>query len=67
MLVLERKLGQKIKIGDDVTVVVLAVSSGQIKIGIEAPRSVTVNRSEIYSKMPSHLIDHSCESGEVDR
>lgn len=66
MLVLERQLGQKIKIGDDVTVVILAASGGQIKFGIEAPRSITVNRSEIYCKRPSHLNEHSCGSGEID-
>ena len=57
MLVLERHLDQTIKIGDDVTLVVLAINGAQIKFGIEAPRSVAVNRSEIQDKIQSHLKD----------
>ena len=57
MLVLERQLGQKIIIGDDVTIEILAHTGSQIKLGIEAPRSVPVNRSEIHRKIIDQRID----------
>lgn len=48
MLVLTRKKGQSIHIGDDIRVVVLDVSGDTIRLGIEAPRAVSVHRSEVY-------------------
>lgn len=51
MLVLGRKIGEKIKIGDDITISVLKHNSDHIRIGIEAPRNVPVHREEIYQKI----------------
>lgn len=51
MLVLTRKLGEDIRIGDDITVKVLEVRSGQVKLGITAPRKVAVHRAEIYDRV----------------
>jgi carbon storage regulator len=48
MLALTRKVGESIVIGDDIEVTVLAVHGDQIKIGIDAPRSVPIHRKEIY-------------------
>jgi carbon storage regulator len=48
MLVLTRKLNQEIIIGDDIRITVVAVGSDQVKLGITAPRSIPVHRSEIY-------------------
>jgi carbon storage regulator len=48
MLVLTRKLNQEIIIGDDIKITVVAVGSDQVKLGITAPRSIPVHRSEIY-------------------
>lgn len=48
MLILTRKLGETITIGDDVTVTVLEIKGGQIKLGVEAPRSLPVHRGEVY-------------------
>ncbi|MGH2356139.1 MAG: carbon storage regulator CsrA [Chloroflexota bacterium] len=47
MLVLSRKLDQRIRIGDDVEVVVLSIEGDQVKLGIQAPRQVLVLRSEL--------------------
>ena len=47
MLVLTRKPGQRLMIGDDVVVTVLSVRNGQVRIGIEAPRSVSIRREEL--------------------
>lgn len=48
MLVLTRKVNQSIIIGDDIEVVVLEVRGEQVRLGIKAPRTVTVHRREIY-------------------
>ena len=47
MLVLTRRLGEQIVVGDDVVVTVVAVGPGRIRLGIEAPRSTPVQRREI--------------------
>ena len=51
MLVLTRKLGENIRIGDSVKITVLEVRSGQVKLGIEAPPEVKVHREEIYTRI----------------
>jgi len=51
MLVLTRKLGQSIKIGDEVEVVVLEVRGEQVRIGIRAPKNVSVHRKEVYDQI----------------
>lgn len=51
MLVLSRRLGENIRIGDDIKVVVLDVKGGQVKLGIDAPQSVQVHRQEIYERI----------------
>jgi carbon storage regulator len=47
MLILTRKAGETIRIGDDITVTVLGVQQGQVRIGIAAPKQVAVDREEI--------------------
>ena len=51
MLVLSRKLNQSIMIGDDVRIVVVAVDRDTVKLGIEAPRTIPVHRSEVYEEI----------------
>lgn len=51
MLVLTRRLDQQIIINDNIVVKILAVTNKQVRIGIEAPRDVTVHREEIYNKL----------------
>jgi carbon storage regulator len=48
MLVLSRKIGESIHIGDDIVIVISQVSGGHVRLGIEAPRSVNVCREEIW-------------------
>ena len=51
MLILTRKLGETLIIGDDIKVSVLGVKGGQVRIGIEAPDNVSIHREEIYEKI----------------
>ena len=51
MLILTRRAGETLMIGDDVTVTVLGVKGGQIRIGVNAPREVAVHREEIYERI----------------
>ncbi|TCP57839.1 carbon storage regulator CsrA [Tumebacillus sp. BK434] len=51
MLVLSRKAGESIRIGDDVTVTVLEVKGDQIRLGIEAPKQIKVHRQEVYAEI----------------
>jgi carbon storage regulator len=51
MLILTRRVGETLMIGDDVSITVLGVRSGQIRIGIDAPKEIPVHREEIYKKI----------------
>jgi carbon storage regulator len=51
MLILTRRVGEALKIGDDVTITVLSVRGHQVRIGIDAPKDVGVHREEIYAKI----------------
>ena len=51
MLILTRKLGEKINIGDDITVTLLEIKGAQAKLGIDAPKSIGIHRNEIYEKI----------------
>jgi carbon storage regulator len=61
MLVLTRKMGEVVKIGRDVEVFVVGVSSGRVKLGFRAPREVPIQRGEI-----AHNVETSVETPESD-
>ncbi|HQT92128.1 MAG TPA: carbon storage regulator CsrA [Candidatus Kryptobacter bacterium] len=64
MLVLTRKLGEVIKIGDKIKVVVVSVEGGSVKLGIEAPDEIPVHREEVYEKIAS---ENRVASAQIDK
>ena len=53
MLILTRRVGESVVIGEDVTVTVLGVKGNQVRIGINAPKTVSVHREEIFDRIKS--------------
>jgi len=57
MLILSRKIEEEIKIGDSITIKILGIHEGQVRIGIDAPKDIKVYRSEIYQQIQNENID----------
>jgi carbon storage regulator len=64
MLILTRRVGETVMIGDDVTVTVLGVKGNQVRVGINAPKNVAVHREEIYERIKRE--QQSDATGHVD-
>ena len=55
MLILTRKVGESLMIGDEVTVTVLGVKGNQVRLGVNAPKDISVHREEIYERINSDV------------
>ena len=63
MLILTRRPGESVKIGDKVTSTVLGVKGGQVRLGFSAPANVAVHREEVYERMPAETSSSNSTPG----
>ncbi|MGQ7246657.1 carbon storage regulator CsrA [Halomonas sp. V046] len=66
MLILTRRVGETLMIGDDITVTVLGVKGNQVRIGVNAPKDVAVHREEIYQRIQREKADSGSHDGDGD-
>ena len=59
MLVLTRKVGEQIKIGDEIVVSVVEVDRGNVRLGIDAPRHISILRQEVYDRIQEQNLQSS--------
>ena len=64
MLILTRRVGETVVIGEDVSVTVLGVKGNQIRLGISAPKDVAVHRQEIYDRIQNEANGDSGDGGD---
>ena len=62
MLILTRRVGETVVIGEEVTVTVLGVKGNQVRVGVNAPREITVHREEIFERIKQEETDEAASS-----
>ncbi|HBM84079.1 MAG TPA: carbon storage regulator [Halieaceae bacterium] len=66
MLILTRRVGESLMVGDDITITVLGVKGNQVRIGVNAPKDVAVHREEIYNRIQEGDVEAAPEDDSRD-
>ncbi len=66
MLILTRRVGETLMVGDEVTVTVLGVKGNQVRIGVNAPKEVAVHREEIYQRIQNEKEESNRKSDDFN-
>lgn len=66
MLILTRRVGESLMIGDEVNVTVLGIRGNQVRIGVDAPKDVAVHREEIYERIQQERTDDDAVPSESE-
>ena len=66
MLVLTRKVGEKLMVGDEVVISVVEVNRGSVRLGVEAPQSVSILRFEVYERIQEENLNASQATSTAD-
>lgn len=64
MLILTRKEGESLRLGDDITVTVVSVKGGNVRLGVSAPRDVAIHREEVYVRVAAERETAGPEAGD---
>jgi len=67
MLILTRRPQETIRVGDDITITILGVEGNKVRVGIAAPRHVTVDREEVFERKQRELTVEDAVSNNADR
>lgn len=66
MLILTRRVGESVMIGDEIAVTVLGVKGNQVRIGVNAPKNVSVHREEIYERIQKEGVGEPGKTGSAE-